>query len=83
MGDLRFAAPRPHRPWTGLRRATAFGAICPQDGTDTGDAEDCLFLNVWTPRAAVNQGKRLPVMVFIHGGAFLYGAGSLPIYDGS
>ena len=83
MGDLRFAAPRPHRPWTHLRRGTVFGAICPQDGTASGDSEDCLFLNIWTPRAAVNQGKRLPVIVFIHGGAFLFGAGSLPIYDGS
>ena len=83
VGDLRFAAPHQHRPWTHLRRTTSFGAICPQDGTATGDSEDCLFLNIWTPRAAVNQGKRLPVMVFIHGGAFLFGAGSLPIYDGS
>ena len=66
-----------------MRQATAFGAICPQDGGRTGDAEDCLYLNVWTPRAAVDQGKRLPVMVFIHGGAFVYGAGSLPLYDGA
>jgi para-nitrobenzyl esterase len=71
VGDLRFAAPRPPRPWTSLRRSTAFGAICPQDGTDTGDAEDCLFLNIWAPRrrrsgqAAAGHGlhprRRLPV----------------------
>ena len=83
VGALRWAAPQPLPAWTSPRSATAFGAICPQDGTATGDSEDCLFLNVWTPQAAVQRGKRLPVMVFLHGGAFVYGAGSLPAYDGS
>ena len=83
VGALRWAAPQPLPAWTSPRSATAFGAICPQDGTATGDSEDCLFLNVWTPQAAVQRGKRLPVMVFFHGGAFVYGAGSLPAYDGS
>jgi para-nitrobenzyl esterase len=82
VAELRWAAPEPHPRWHHLRPATSFGAICPQDGV-TGDSEDCLFLNVWTPRAAVDRGKRLPVMVFIHGGYFVYGAGSLPIYDGA
>jgi carboxylesterase type B len=85
VGPLRWAAPQPPLRWRGLRQATSFGPVCPQDGTATGDSEDCLSLNVWTPRAAVERGKRkrLPVMVFIHGGAFVYGAGSLPLYDGA
>jgi para-nitrobenzyl esterase len=82
VGDLRFAPPEPQPRSHQLRRATEFGAICPQDGA-TNDAEDCLFLNVWTPRAAALRHERLPVMVFIHGGYFVLGAGSLPIYDGA
>jgi para-nitrobenzyl esterase len=82
VADLRWAAPQPYPRWGDLRPATSFGAICPQDGA-TGDSEDCLFLNIWTPRAAVEGGRRLPVMVFIHGGYFVYGAGSLPLYDGA
>ena len=83
VADLRWAAPQPYPRWPDLRPATSFGAVCPQDGVATGDSEDCLFLNIWTPRAAVEQHKRLPVMVFIHGGYFVYGAGSDPLYDGS
>jgi para-nitrobenzyl esterase len=82
VAGLRWAAPQPLPRWADLRPATSFGAICPQDGA-TDDSEDCLFLNIWTPRAAVERHKRLPVMVFIHGGYFVYGAGSLPLYDGS
>ena len=83
VGNLRWAPPQRRAPWPGVRQATAFGAICPQDGGGPGEAEDCLFLNIWTPRGAVAKDKRLPVMVFFHGGAFVYGAGSLPLYDGS
>src|SRR5262245_15380817 len=82
VADLRWAAPEPRPRWPDLRPATSFGAICPQDGA-TDDSEDCLFLNIWTPRAAVERNQRLPVMVFIHGGFFLFGAGSLPLYDGA
>ena len=84
VGALRWAPPEPRPRWRDLRRATSFGVICPQDGV-TGDSEDCLFLNVWTPRAAVDreQPRLLPVMVFIHGGYFVFGAGSLPAYDGA
>src|SRR5215813_12627894 len=83
VGDLRWAPPQPHPRWSQLRSATSFGAVCPQDGVSTGDSEDCLFLNIWAPRDAVGHDKRLPVMVFFHGGFFVFGAGSLPAYDGS
>jgi len=82
VGELRWAAPRHLPRWTGTLQATSFGAVCPQEGVTQPESEDCLFLNVWTPQAAVARGKRLPVMVFIHGGAFVYGYGSNPIYDG-
>jgi len=83
VAALRWAAPQPYPRGKQLRPATSFGAVCPQDGVTTGDSEDCLFLNIWTPRDAVERAQRLPVMVFFHGGYFVYGAGSLPIYDGS
>jgi carboxylesterase family protein len=65
-----------------LSQATAFGPVCPQAPVkDVGQSEDCLFLNLWTPtRSSV---KNLPVMVFIHGGSFAQGAGSMPVYDGA
>lgn len=76
-------------------RATAFGLFCPQplgrdsaaqagvaDTLGAGQSEDCLFLNVWTPPGATAQ-SRLPVMVFIHGGAFVLGHGSAPVYNGA
>lgn len=65
--------------------ATGFGAICPQTVSETARPltmdEDCLFLNVWKPVKTYDE--RLPVMVFIHGGAFVSGAGSDLIYDAS
>lgn len=87
VGPLRWKPPRPAASWSGTRDATAFGPICPQPvraqrpgmGADAVRSEDCLTLNVWAPEG---PGKR-PVMVWIHGGAHLQGAGSLPFYDGS
>jgi len=82
---LRWRPPQPAAPWTGIRNATWPGNTCAQIGSiatgeiTTSTSEDCLYLNVYTP-AAVGRGG-LPVMAWIHGGAFTGGAGS--IYDGS
>ena len=89
VGALRWQPPAPATSWPAVREATAFGKACPQDRSvsvdQAGDpgptSEDCLFLNVWAPR--VEPGARLPVMVWIHGGAFIIGAGSQKLYDGA
>ena len=88
-GDLRWRPPAPVQPWNGTKVATRFSAACPQPATadpSAGDipanmSEDCLYLNVWTP--ARNADEKLPVMVFIHGGAFGQGSGSSPMYNGT
>jgi len=80
VGALRWRPPQPVVPWTEARDMDAFGPVCPQPEADGESNEDCLTLNVWTPARAPDE--KLPVMVFIHGGAFLMGAGSLPLYDG-
>lgn len=74
VGDLRWRAPQPVEPWTGIREATASGPRCVQRG-NPDESEDCLHLNVWTPRDA-NPGSGLPVAVYIHGGAYRSGSGS-------
>jgi para-nitrobenzyl esterase len=88
-GDRRWRPPAPVEPWAGERDATDFGATAHQNadmlsmllGLDPERrSEDCLFLNVWTP--ATDDGRR-PVMVWIHGGAFMIGSGSMHLYDGS
>ncbi len=85
-GEHRLRAPRVVPPWTGVRSATAFGCWAPQNApmtTLTGEepgslGEDCLTLNVWTPGI---DGRR-PVMVWIHGGAFVSGSGVSSLYSG-
>ncbi|CAN5381238.1 carboxylesterase/lipase family protein [soil metagenome] len=66
-------------PWSDIRDATVFGAASLQKSDEPNQAEDCLFLNVWTPD--LDAGKR-PVMVYVHGGAHANGSGSSPLYDG-
>ena len=84
-GDLRWRPPQPAAAWTGVRSAIKSGAVCVQEprpdrpGPANEMSEDCLFLNVWAPASAA----KAPVMVWIHGGAFRYGAGSWPYYDGT
>lgn len=82
IGSLRWRAPEPLPPWSGARDATRFGAACMQPPSPFYEhpavSEDCLFLNVWAPRAA----RKAPVLVWIHGGSLVSGAGSEPIYDG-
>jgi para-nitrobenzyl esterase len=91
VGALRFRAPEPPIPWQNVRRATDYGPSAPQIGpvnrfirtmigaTGRTQSQDCLYLNVWTPKA---DGKRRPVMVWLHGGAFILGSGSTPLYAG-
>jgi len=79
--NLRWQPPQPVIPWTRPRRCEAFGPVCPQMDYQGEKNEDCLFLNVWTPNQ--DPGAKLPVMVWIHGGAFVTGSGSDELYDGA
>lgn len=87
IGPLRWRSPEPPQAWKGIRRASSFGPPCAQPAlrgrTEVSaiSSEDCLYLNVWAPRG--KSTSRLPVMVWIHGGAFLNGMGSSPTYDGA
>lgn len=92
VGPLRWKPPLRPLAWDGIRDATQFGPASPQgappgiaDLTTVGGApgpysEDCLTLNVWAPTRIPD--KRAPVVVWIHGGSFRMGAGSLPFYSG-
>ncbi len=91
VGPLRFQAPQPPKSWSGIREAAAFGPAAPQIGpvnrfirgiigaTGSRQSQDCLYLNVWTPRS---DNARRPVLVWIHGGAFILGSGSTSLYSG-
>lgn len=82
VGEYRWRPPQPVVPWQGELDASQFGASCAQGGwgaapgtIQAGSSEDCLFLNVWRPAGAKLEAK-LPVMVWIHGGAFVGGNGN-------
>jgi len=87
VGEFRWRPPQPVKAWTGVRDATKFCAECAQanfrqrDSIAKGSSEDCLFLNLWQP-ANASANAKLPVMVWIHGGAFVFGSGSQPDFSG-
>jgi len=94
IGPLRWRAPRPPEVWDGELDASQFGAIAPQPGLMSAPkpapvglsnrlpaaTEDCLTINVFTPALG---GAGLPVMVWIHGGAYYIGSSADPLFDGS
>jgi para-nitrobenzyl esterase len=90
VGTLRFMPPQPAPGWQGIRDAIADGPIAPQGRSrlahvmgdfERPQSEDCLTLNIWIP-GNVAESSQCPVLVWIHGGAFSSGAGSLPWYNG-
>lgn len=87
VGPLRWRPPHPAPRWSGPRDASEVGALCiqPPANGDPGVgplpmSEDCLTLNVWTPE---QRTRPLPVMVWIHGGAYINGSGTAALYDGT
>ena len=90
FGANRMRPPQPVRPWAGERDATAFGPTVPKGDyppqytklfpEEVIPGEDCLNLNVWTPGPGA---AGLPVLVWIHGGSFMNGSGSVGAYDGA
>lgn len=95
VGDLRWREPAPVIPWDSIRVCDTFGPAAPQKLTDPGSFydkefyaqsphvknEDCLYLNVWTP-AAGKKNAKLPVAMWIHGGAYRNGFGHENEFDG-
>ena len=93
VGDFRWKAPQPVRPWAGVKSCITFGPSPMQDSPAPFSmwseeflipkepiSEDCLYLNVWTGAAA--PAEKRPVLVWIYGGGFASGGSAVPIYDG-
>ncbi len=89
VGELRWKPPQPVEPWKDVRSCKDYAPSCPQlvgmtavGPLSVGDmSEDCLYLNIWSP--AERPSDALPVMVWLHGGSFVSGSGSLPLYSGN
>ena len=96
VGDLRWQAPQPVPAWDGVKLCDEFGPICPQPGNKPGtfygdefywqgtpeESEDCLYLNVWAPTRTLGKDAKLPVAMWIHGGAYMNGYGYEVTMDG-
>lgn len=97
VGDLRWRAPQPVTPWEGVKVCDTFGPIAWQPGNAPGtfygdefywdgtpeQSEDCLYLNVWAPAESIGKpGAKLPVAMWIHGGAYMNGYGYEVTMDG-
>jgi para-nitrobenzyl esterase len=95
VGELRWKEPQPVIPWDGIKVADTFGPAAIQNDQVPGSfyqkefffdgdpvrSEDCLYLNIWTP-APGQPDKKLPVAMWIHGGAYMQGFGHEPEFDG-
>lgn len=87
VGELRWKAPQPVAPWSDVRDATKYGSHCMQvpfpdmSFQDAGPSEDCLYINVFAPADAKDNGK-LPVMFWIYGGGYTGGSASEPRHNG-
>jgi para-nitrobenzyl esterase len=80
VGDLRWRPPQAVVPWNGVKETSKFSPACAQTAVwvTNPKSEDCLYLNVWAPEKA----RKLPVMVWIHGGGYYGGTAAQPLFDG-
>ncbi|GAO30686.1 carboxylesterase/lipase family protein [Geofilum rubicundum] len=88
IGEFRWRPPQPVKPWDGIFEANKYASNCAQGGwgaaagtIQDGSSEDCLYLNLWRP-VNIRPDAKLPVMVWIHGGAFVGGSGAGPVTSG-